>query len=94
MLVTLMLGLNVVEAQFSVDTNARKFLLATTYMKGGQYERAIPILEDLYADDPSTNAYFLRLKESYTELKRYQDAIELIDHRRNLIGLDDRFGGR
>ncbi|MFV1979525.1 MAG: tetratricopeptide repeat protein [Rhodothermia bacterium] len=77
----LCLGVLVAHAQVSVDANARKFLLAATYMKGGQYERAIPILEDLYADDPSTNAYFLRLKESYTELKRYQDAIDLIDHR-------------
>jgi tetratricopeptide (TPR) repeat protein len=74
-------GVPAAHAQVSVDANARKFLLATTYMKGGQYERAIPILEDLYADDPSTNAYFLRLKESYTELKRYKDAIDLIDHR-------------
>ena len=81
LILTLFLGVPAAHAQVSVDVNARKFLLATTYMKGGQYERAIPILEDLYADDPLTNAYFLRLKESYTELKRYQDAIDLIDNR-------------
>lgn len=81
LILTLFLGAPVTHAQVSVDANARKFLLATTYMKGGQFERAIPILEDLYSDDPLTNAYFLRLKESYTELKRYQDAIDLIDHR-------------
>ena len=70
-----------VHAQPAVEENARKFLLATTYMKDGQYERAIPVLEDLYDEDPSTNAYFLRLKESYSELKRYEDALTLIDDR-------------
>jgi tetratricopeptide (TPR) repeat protein len=68
-------------AQVEIEESARKFLLASTYMKAGQFDRAIPILEDLYAADPSTNAYFLRLKESYTELKRYEDAIRLVDQR-------------
>lgn len=66
-------------AQTPVDANARKFLLASTYMKSGQYDRAIPLLEDLYADEPGTNAYFLRLKEAYSEMKRYDDAIRLVD---------------
>lgn len=64
-----------------VDANARKFLLASTYMKSGQFERAIPVLEDLYADDPGTNAYFLRLKEAYSEMKRYADALHLVEQR-------------
>ncbi len=64
-----------------VDANARKFLLASTFMKSGQFERAIPLLEDLYADDPGTNAYFLRLKEAYSEMKRYADALRLVEQR-------------
>lgn len=77
------LALSAFEAtgQISVEANARKFLLATTYMKQGQYDRAIPLLEDLYADDSATNVYFLRLKEAYTEMKRYGDAVRLIDER-------------
>jgi tetratricopeptide (TPR) repeat protein len=70
-----------VGAQTPVDANARKFLLASTYMKSGQFDRAIPLLEDLYAADPQTNAYFLRLKEAYSEMKRYDDAIRLVDER-------------
>lgn len=68
-------------AQSPVDANARKFLVASTYMKSGQFDRAIPLLEDLYADDPETNAYFLRLKEAYSEMKRYDDAIRLVEER-------------
>ncbi|HUF08579.1 MAG TPA: tetratricopeptide repeat protein [Rhodothermales bacterium] len=69
----------VVHAQ--VDANARKFLVASQFMKSGQFERAIPLLEDLYSDDPGTNAYFVRLKEAYSEMKRYDDAIRIVDER-------------
>jgi tetratricopeptide (TPR) repeat protein len=73
-------------AAAQVDANARKFLLASTYMKSGQFEHAIPLLEDLHADDPGTNAYFLRLKEAYAEMKRYEDAIGLVDERISSVG--------
>ena len=49
--------------------------------EAGQFDRAIPLLEDLYADDPRTTAFFIQLKEAYTEMKRYDDAIRLVDDR-------------
>lgn len=61
------------------STLVARFQLADTYIRGGQYDRAIGLLEDLYADNPSTYAFYDKLKEAYENVKRYDDALALVD---------------
>lgn len=63
----------------SVQT--RRFQLADSYLRAGQYERAIALLEDLYADAPDTHVFYTKLKEAYESVKRYEDAIALVEER-------------
>lgn len=66
-------------AQAGPDEAAR-FQLADTYVRAGQFDRAIPLLEGLYAENPDY-AYFSRLISALESTKRYKDAITLIDTR-------------
>lgn len=59
----------------------RRFQLADSYLRAGQTDRAISLLEDLYADSPSTYAFYSKLKEAYESVKRYDDAIALVEDR-------------
>ncbi len=61
------------------SAHAARFRLAQSFVGAAQIERAIAILEDLYADRPSDNSYYNALKEAYEAVKRYDDAIFLID---------------
>lgn len=63
------------------STLVSRFQLADTYLRGGQYDRAIVLLEDLYATSPTTHVFFDKLKEAYENVKRYDEAIVLIDER-------------
>ncbi len=62
-----------------------RFRLAESFLKSGQVERAIPILEDLYQADSTAYPFYNRLKEAYIAQKRYDDAIRLIDQRLRLV---------
>lgn len=66
------------EQQLDGATTAR-FQLATEYLRGGQFDRAIPLLEDLYLNHPSHAVFSEKLREAYENIKRYQAAIDLID---------------
>lgn len=66
-------------AQTGPDEAAR-FQLADTYLRAGQFDRAIAILEGLYRDNPEY-AYFAKLITAFESTKRYDDAITLIDQR-------------
>ena len=59
----------------------RRFQLADSYLRAGQTDRAISLLEDLYADSPNTYAFYNKLKEAYESVKQYDDAIALVDDR-------------
>ncbi len=59
---------------------AARFQLADTYLRSGQFDRAIAILEGLYRDNPEY-AYFSKLVSAFESTKRYADAIALIDAR-------------
>ena len=59
----------------------QRFRLADSYLRAGQYERAITLLEDLYANKPNTYAFYSKLKEAYESVKRYDDAITLVEER-------------
>ena len=61
------------------SSKAARYQLATEYMRGAQFNRAIPLLEDLYQEQPETIVFFKRLKEAYENVKRYDDTIRLID---------------
>ncbi len=69
----------------TTSANAR-FRLAETYLRGGQPDRAALVLEDLYAENASLLVY-QKLSEAYQALKRYDDALALLDRRR--AGADD-----
>lgn len=62
------------------DMTAR-FQLADTYLRSGQYDRAIPILQDLYAEDPDSHVFLVKLKQAYENTKQYDEAIALLDNR-------------
>ena len=69
-------------AQQSGNTSqTQRFQLADQFMRAGQYERAIPVLEGLYDDEPGNATFYVKLKEAYENVKQYDDAITLVDRR-------------
>ncbi len=72
-----------VHGQASSET--ARFQLADTYLRAGQFDRAISLLEDLYAANPEY-AFFAKLKQAYEGTKKYNEALELIDSR---LRIDD-----
>lgn len=70
------------QAQGSADSQQmQRFQLADQFMRAGQYDRAIPVLEDLYAREPDNPTFYVKLKEAYESVKKYEDAISLVDRR-------------
>jgi tetratricopeptide (TPR) repeat protein len=68
-------------APSSDTTQAKRFRLANSYMRSGQFERAIPLLKDLYAEARDNPTYYNKLKDAYENLKRYEEAIALVEAR-------------
>lgn len=56
--------------------------LADSYARAAQYDRAIPLLEDLYRTAPGLRSIQQKLQKAYEAVKRYDDVIALLD--RNL----------
>ena len=65
----------------SDSTQVQRFRLADAYFRAGQFDRAITLLEDLYAAEPQTYAFYEKLKQAYENVKRYDDAIRLVEAR-------------
>ncbi len=61
-----------------VDANNR-YMLAQAYVQSSQYEKAKPILEELYKSQPGNYEYFTALNNVYTQLKNYDASIALIE---------------
>jgi tetratricopeptide (TPR) repeat protein len=59
----------------------QRFRLADAYMRAGQFDRAIPLLEDLTAEAPGNPTFYSKLKDAYESVKRYDDAIALVEQR-------------
>jgi len=66
------------EQLFDENTEAR-YQLALSYLRGMQFDRAIAVLDELRKEFPQSQIFFEKLKESYVNAKRYDDAIALID---------------
>lgn len=67
------------KAQQLDSTQVARFQLADALMRAAQYDRAIVLLEDLYARTPGTLVFYAKLKEAYESVKRYDEAIALVD---------------
>ena len=59
---------------------AARFQLALGYLRGLQFDRGISVLEELYVAYPDSRIVFNTLKESYVNVKQYEDAIALLDN--------------
>lgn len=59
-----------------------KLRLAQGFERSGDWERAVPIYESLLQSDPRNIVYYDALRRGYLQLKEYQKAIGLIEHRR------------
>ena len=66
-------------AQQPDSASVARFQLAESFLRSGQFDRAINILEQLYETQPRTFVFFSRLKQAYESTKRYEDAIRLLD---------------
>ncbi|WP_245771867.1 tetratricopeptide repeat protein [Rhodothermus profundi] len=62
-----------------------RYRAAEQLLRSGQYQQALPLLESLYRERPDVYIFYDRLKQTYENLKRYDDAIRLIEAR-----LDDQ----
>jgi|LJSS01.1.fsa_nt_gb tetratricopeptide (TPR) repeat protein len=64
--------------QMPSEAQIARFRLADSYLRAGQLERALPILEELYRSDPGSYVFYDKLREVYTGLKRYTEAEGLV----------------
>lgn len=67
--------------QETADPATAKFRLADAYLRAGQTERAVALLEDLRADDPASFAVYDKLKEAHVASKDYAAALALVADR-------------
>ena len=71
-----------------------KFKLAESYEKAGKYEEAARLYEDLYQGQPGNHVYFEGLSRVYLKLKRYNDAISLLQKRLTISPGDVNLRGK
>lgn len=67
------------QAQQRDSTEIEQFRRADAYLQSGEEEEAIEILESLYEDAPGNASFYRKLKEAYESLKRYDDALRLVE---------------
>jgi tetratricopeptide (TPR) repeat protein len=70
-----------VHAQVQDSTELKRFRRADSYLQGGQFEDAIRILESLYEQSPNNSSFYRKLKDAYESVKRYDDALRLVEDR-------------
>lgn len=68
-----------IRAQSIDSTLAGKLNLADTYLRAGQTDRAIPLLEDLYNEEPDNYIFYEKLRQAFESIKRYDDAVRLAE---------------
>ena len=79
LLITVLASILVLAQQTNNFNN--RYVLAQAYLKGGQYEKAEQIFEELYKNQPDNYQIFEGLNDSYVQLKKYNLSIELIENR-------------
>ena len=70
-----------VSAQPRDSTELRRFQRADAYLRNDQPEKAIGLLEGLYEQSPDNASFYRKLKDAYESVKRYEDAIRLVEDR-------------
>jgi len=55
--------------------------MADSFLRSGEYEKAIGLLESLYDQSPDNASFYRKLKDAYESVKRYADAIQLVEGR-------------
>lgn len=68
-------------AQEIDSTQTARFQLADSFLRAGQYDRAVTLLEDLYAAAPNNQSFYAKLIEALESVKRYDDAIDVVEDR-------------
>lgn len=76
-----LVGPRAATAQSADSTQLRRFQRANVLLQSEKYEQAIPLLERLYQQSPTNTAFYRKLKDAYESVKRYDDAIRLVDER-------------
>ncbi|MEX1055022.1 MAG: tetratricopeptide repeat protein, partial [Rhodothermales bacterium] len=79
--VALVVGGGTARAQDMDSTQVARYQLADAYLRAGQFDRAISLFEDLYAGSKANYAFYSKLKEAYESIKRYDDAVELVNEK-------------
>lgn len=81
LLIVLLAALPASAQRPDTSSASARFRLAETYLRGGQTDRAVRLLEELHAADPQALLYYQKLGEAYRAQKRYDDALALLDRR-------------
>ncbi len=68
-------------AQAIDSTLVARYQLAESFLRSAQFDRAIALLEGLLERSPDTYVFFDKLREAYASVKRYDDAIALLESR-------------
>lgn len=68
-------------SQIQQEESLIRLRLAQGFEQAGDWEKAVSIYESLLSNDPHNFVYFDGLRRSYTQLKEYDRAIELIRKR-------------
>lgn len=68
-------------AQERDSTQLTQFRMADSFLQSGEYEKAIGILESLYEQSPENASFYRKLKDAYESVKRYEDAVQLLEDR-------------
>lgn len=74
-------GLLPAHAQTPDSTQLKRFQRADSYIRAGQFEKAIGLLESLYEEAPENPSFYRKLKEAYESVKRYDEALQLVEDR-------------
>jgi tetratricopeptide (TPR) repeat protein len=69
------------QAQAIDSTLVMRYQLAESYLRAAQFDRAIALFEGLVERSPDTYVFYDKLREAYASVKRYDDAIALVDRR-------------
>jgi len=78
-LASLMTFLAFVSAFSAAQAQSNEFRIANQYMQQEKYEDALPILRDLYRQNPDVFTFYEHLTETLINLKLYDEAIEISD---------------